>query len=282
MVSWESYYDWRREDYHTVVGDVRIMERVWSPQLKNRRNLLVYLPPSYAEEKARRYPVVYMHDGQNLFDQRTAFDQEWRVDETMERLSRDGLEAIVVGIPNTGGQRLAEYSPFDDNYHGKGRGHLYLSFLLETVKPMIDRDFRTLPGREHTGTIGSSMGGLISLYAFFSHGDVFSFAGAMSPSLWFAGSSMFRYVKHAPYVDGRLYLDVGTRELGGSRADREARSRSRRYYASVRRLQRLLVKKGYRPRRNLLVVEEKWAGHNEPAWAGRLPAALRFLLPELS
>jgi predicted alpha/beta superfamily hydrolase len=100
----------------------------------------------------------------------------------------------------------------------------------------------------------------------------------MSPSLWYADDAIFSFIREADYVDGRLYLDVGTRELGGSAQKQEARKRSRRYYASVRRLKRLLVRKGYRPQQNLLAVEEQWAGHNEQAWARRLPDALRFLL----
>ena len=256
-----------------------IREKVWSPHLQNTRNLVVYLPPSYAAADTRHYPVLYMQDGQNLFDQSTSFSREWRVDETMQRLSLEGIEAIVVGVANSA-QRLAEYSPFPDDYHGPGRGDLYLAFLADTVKPMIDRDFRILPGRENTGIMGSSMGGLISLYAFFRCSHLFGFAGVMSPSLWYGSGAIFPFVKRAEYASGRIYLDVGTREHGGSSKKKEARRRSRRYYASVRRLKRLLVKKGYRPVRDLLTVEAQWAGHNEPAWARRLPDALRFLLAD--
>lgn len=277
MASWQPYDAWKRGTPHTAAGNLQVRERVWSTHLKNSRSLVVYLPPSYDVDEAQRYPVLYMHDGQNLFDQSTSFSQEWRVDETMQGLSQEGIEAIVVGIFNTG-QRLAEYSPFTDPYHGPGRGDQYLAFLADTVKPLIDRDFRTLPTREHTGIMGSSMGGLISLYAFFRCPHIFGFAGVMSPSLWYADDAIFPFVRQAAFVPGKLYLDVGTRELGGSPQKKDARQRSRRYYASVRRLQRLLVKKGYRPHHTLLVVEEQWATHHEPAWARRLPDALRFLL----
>lgn len=278
MAAWISYERWKREEQHTVVGTVMVRERLWSAHLKNTRHLLVYLPPSYRHAPERRYPVFYMQDGQNLFDQGTSFVGEWHADETMQRLSREGLEAIIVGIPNIGGQRLAEYSPFTDPHHGAGRGEQYLAFLADTVKPLIDRDFRTLPGREHTAILGSSMGGLISLYAFFRCAHIFGLAAVMSPSLWYANNAIFPFVEAAPFVCGRLYMDVGTRELGGSRHEQAARDRSRRYYISVRRMKRLLVQKGYRPQHDLLVVEEKWASHSEEAWAGRLPAALRFLL----
>jgi predicted alpha/beta superfamily hydrolase len=277
MASWQKYETWKRGAAHTVIGNVQVREKVWSPHLKNSRNLVVYLPPSYKGRAERHYPVLYMQDGQNLFDQHTAFSREWRVDETMQGLSQDGIEAIVVGVDNTD-QRLAEYSPFVDDYHGPGRGDQYLAFLADTVKPLIDRDFRTLPDREHTGIMGSSMGGLISLYAFFRCSHLFGFAGVMSPSLWYANGAIFPFIRQMPYVPGKIYLDVGTRELGGSPQMKEARYRSRRYYASVRRLKRMLVSKGYRPVRDLLTVEEQFAGHHEPAWARRLPDALRFLL----
>lgn len=276
--AWIEYGQWKRDDGHTVVGRVVVREQVWSPQLKNGRPLFVYLPPSYTRQPEQRYPVLYMQDGQNLFDATTSYSSEWRVDETMQRLSREGLEAMVVGVPHAGDQRIAEYSPFTDPYHGAGRADHYLAFLADTVKPLVDRDFRTLPGREHTGIMGSSMGGLVSLYAFFRCPHLFGFAGVMSPSLWLADQAIFDFVAGAAPNPGRLYLDVGTRELGGSQTERSARSHSRRYYGSVRRMKRLLVQKGYRLRHNLLVVEEAYAGHNEEAWSGRLPNALRFLL----
>ena len=124
------------------------------------------------------------------------------------------------------------------------------------------------------------MGGLITLYAFFRNNEVFSRVGVMSPALWYANRAIFNYVRRARYMPGKIYLDVGTREHGGSPVEKEARRRSRRYYASVRRMKRILVKKGYRPRRDLFVIEEQGAGHQERAWARRLPEALRFLLSE--
>lgn len=237
---------------------------MWSPQLANRRDLLVYLPPSYSKSPLRRYPVVYMHDGQNLFDRATSFAGEWRVDETLEAASSEGLEAIVVGIPNAGRERCDEYSPWIDARAGGGRGDRYLRFLTETVKPLIDRDFRTLPGREDTAIVGSSMGGLISLYGFFRHPLTFGSAGVMSPALWFANGAVFRFLKAAPFVPGKIYLDVGTREGAGELRD-------------VWRLYRQLRRKGYRRSKVRLVVE-RGGQHREAAWARRLPGELRFLL----
>lgn len=273
---WKNYSDYFHHR-HTVVGTVKVAPEVWSPQLHNKRPVLVYLPPSYALGH-RRYPVLYMHDGQNLFDDVTSFAGDWRVDETMEGLGKTGIEAIIVGIYNKGRDRINEYSPFVDVHYGGGKGDLYLSFIADTLKPMIDSVFRTLPQREFTGVLGSSMGGLISLYAFFEYSDIFGLAGVMSPSLWFADEAIMDYVERAFFVPGRLYMDVGTREYADFAADGVIRSRG--YYASVRRMYRELYRKGYDPRRNLLYVEEKWAQHREAAWAARLPAALRFLIPE--
>ena len=164
--------------------------------------------------------------------------------------------------------------------HGGGKGKLYLSFITHTLKPWIDTQFRTLPDRKHTGIMGSSMGGLISLYGYFHREHRFGFAGVMSPSFWFGKGAIFDYVQNAPYLPGKIYLDVGTREEGGSLVAFRKLARSRRTYGSVRRMKRVLVRKGYRLRHQLRYVEEKWAGHNEAAWARRLPQALRFFLEQ--
>jgi isoamylase len=249
---------------HTIVGTVRVLDQVYSPELENRRGILVYLPPEY-DSSQQRYPVIYMHDGQNLFDQATSYTGEWQVDETMEALSRAGYPAIVVGIPNLGQQRIEEYSPFDDPQHGPGRGPAYLAFIVQTLKPLIDQQFRTLPDRLHTGIMGSSMGGLISLYAFFQHREVFGFAGVMSPSLWFAGRAIFDQLPAAPFAPGTIYMDIGRLEGPDELVD-------------FRQMCALLIDKGYRPGSDILCVEEPAAEHTEPAWSGRLHAALRFLL----
>ncbi|UCG23179.1 MAG: alpha/beta hydrolase [Chloroflexota bacterium] len=274
---WQDYHTTRNGRAHSVIGNVKVLHDLESVELGNRRDILVYLPPSY-ESGDRRYPVFYLHDGQNLFDAETSFAGEWRVDNTMEALGQEGVEAIMVGIPNAGEERVDEYSPFHMPKLGGGRGDLYLNFLIDQVKPLIDADFRTLLSPADTGIMGSSLGGLISLYGFFRHPETFGSAGVMSPSLWFADNAIYDFVHKAPFNAGRLYLDAGTREYGGDSIWSSRPFHSRRYYAGVRRMYRLLVKKGYRPRRDLLYVEEKKAGHDEEAWARRLPAAVRFLL----
>lgn len=257
LATWVTYDQYRQTE-HTTVGELRVLPGLYSPQLNNTRDLLVYLPPDH-DNGQQRFPVLYMHDGQNLFDRATAFGgNEWQVDETLQVLSREGLGAIVVGLPNAGEARVPEYSPFPG--YGAARGDAYLAFIIETVKPIIDAAFRTLPTRQHTGIFGSSMGGLISLYAYFRHPEVFGLAGAMSPSLWYTRGAIYTYIRKAPVTRGKLYLDNGTHEPSASR------------------LERLLVEKGYAPGRDLLYVAEEGGRHTEIDWARRLPNALRFLL----
>ena len=141
----------------------RTLKHVWSPQLRNRRDVDVYLPASYSS--GVQYPVVYMKDGQNLSDPSTAFAGTWELEATIDRLAWRGLDAIYVGVHHSGRGRLAEYSPFPDPRHGGGDADAYLRFLVDTLKPRIDRLFNTRSDRDSTAILGSSMGGLVSLYA---------------------------------------------------------------------------------------------------------------------
>lgn len=228
------------------------------------RELAIYLPPTYGVPD-RRYPVLYMQDGQNLFDPAESFAGSWRVDLAMNRAARRGFEGIVVGIPNAGEGRLAEYGPFDDPEAGPGRGAGYVSHVAEAIKPLVDARFRTLPQREATGVVGSSMGGLISLFAFFARPDVFGIMGALSPSLWLAGRAIFGLLETVPFVPGRLYVDVGRQEGAETLED-------------ARRLRDLLRAKGYTEGAQLRYVEDRSGRHEEAAWSRRLRAALPFLL----
>ena len=238
---------------------------LWSPQLRNRRGVDVYLPGSYAAAGRRRYPVVYMQDGQNLSDPAIAFGgNTWQLESALATLAGGGIEPIVVGLHNTGEGRLAEYSPFPDARHGGGKGEAYVRFLIETVAPRIEAQYRVTREREGTVIGGSSMGGLISLYAFFRRPSPFGRAAVMSPSLWFGSRRMLEYVWDARPPDGRLYVDAGTAEGTGTVRD-------------ARALVRILRRKGYR-RGTLKYVEASGHRHQEADWARRLPAALAFLL----
>lgn len=245
-------------------GTLDVIPDVFSPELDNSRDIFVYRPASY-DKSTGRYPVIYMHDGQNLFDPETAFAGEWGVDRAIAHAPRKARRALVVGIPNRGAERIDEYSPFVDPMRGGGRGDAYVDFIVRTVKPLIDDRYRTLSEPATTGIVGSSLGGLVSLYAFFRAPAQFGFVGALSPALWFGQEAIFDWVKDATFVPGRIYLDVGTRE-------------GPRTLAHGRAMRDLLVAKGYKRGSTLKWVEDVGGMHNEAAWGRRFKKALPFLL----
>jgi predicted alpha/beta superfamily hydrolase len=226
------------------------------------RELYAYLPPGYGTGE-RRYPVLYMHDGRNLFDEATSHAGEWRVDETMQALAQEGIEAIVVGIPH-GPERATEYVPSKN-------GPEYIAFLVDEVKPLVDETLRTSPEREATGLAGSSLGGIISLYAFLVCNDVFSYAGVMSPAFWW-DESLYDVAAATPRREGRIWMDVGGDEHP------ENPERSKWYVDGFERMSSILREQGYADSQ-LRTVLEPSAPHHETAWARRLPDMLRFLLP---
>jgi predicted alpha/beta superfamily hydrolase len=244
---------------------LEVLEGIHSPELGNQRDVLVYLPPSYRRSR-RSYPVFYMQDGQNLFDPSTSFAGEWGVGRAMNAAARRGLEAIVVGVPNMGSERLDEYSPFPDaTAGGGGKGAAYAAFLAHTLKPIVDERFRTERGRTQTVVAGSSMGGLISLVALLRHPDTFGGAGVLSPSLWFAGGAIFSEVERSPFVPARIYLDIGAQE-------------GPEHVANARRMRDLLLSQGYRFGRDLRWLESRCGRHDERSWGRRFARALPFLL----
>ena len=248
---------WERYAGETVTGDVRVLRGELD------RDLLAYLPPSQGLP-GRRFPVVYMHDGQNLFDEATANTGEWRVDETMEALAAEGLEAIVVGIPHAGDRRGHEYA-------GEGARH-YLDFVVDGIRPLVESAFAVDPRRESTGIAGSSLGGISSLHALYAHPDVFGFAGVLSPAFWWSGDERWHeLVEREPPPRVRIYMDVGDDEGEGDESIRRA------YVDGFQRMDALLRDKGYDDD-ELRTVLEPGGVHLESAWARRLPDALRFLL----
>lgn len=270
------WHDYPTGEGHTVVGTIKVSAHLYGPAEGVRRRLFVYLPPSYGTSE-KRYPVLYMHDGQNSFDAATSYSGEWQVDETMEALSLEGIEAIVVGVANagSGSGRTDEYSAHVHSVWGGGGGaDAYIDFLAHKVKQLVDGTFRTLPGREYTGMMGSSMGGSISLYGLLTRPDVFGFAGVMSPAFWWSEGTIFELVESLAYTGGRIYMDVGDDESPEIPGRREA------YLDDAIRMEALLRGKGY-TEETLCFVIEAGGGHGEAAWARRLPGALRFLLGPL-
>lgn len=265
---------------NTVTGMVVVWPKLASPQLARTSEIAVYLPPSLAAARLagvpsdRRYPVIYFHDGQNVFDDRTSFVGEWEADETLERLASEGIEAIAVAIPNGGEARMDDYNPWREKnflrgHKGEvgGKGDAYMEWLVEEVKPLIDRSFPTQADRKSTGLVGSSMGGLISLYGILKYPEVFGLVGSMSPSVRWHDYGIVKMIEDGGMPPARIHLDMGGREWRGMTED-------------ARRVRDALIDKGWVEGRDLHYVEERYAIHREDAWARRLPDALRFLLAE--
>ena len=211
VLSWE---DLGGNSGNTTATDnvLIVSEDFFMPQLNRNRKVLIYLPPDY-EETDNHYPVLYMHDGQNVFDAFTSFSGEWEVDESLNQLFADGDEGIiVVAIDNGGTSRTDEYSPWVNSQYGGGEGDEYMAFIVETLKPHIDENYRTRPERDHTGIMGSSLGGLISNYAAVEYQEVFSKAGIFSPAYWFADEVFTHVTNTGKQADMRIYFLAGEQE----------------------------------------------------------------------
>lgn len=254
---------------HTITGDVKTFSL---PGFLNDRRVWVYLPPGYYNS-ADRYPVLYMHDGQNLFDAATSYAGEWQVDETCERLIKAGeIEPIiVVGVDNASEGRIAEYTPWPDPSRGGGKAGPYLAALKNVLKPEIDSRYRTLDDAAHTFIGGSSLGGLISAYAGYTDPGTWGGVLAMSPSYWWDGEMFAAWAAARPKPALRyFYQDMGTAEKGADPGVDD-------YITQLRRVEKTALKQGFVSGRDFLSVESAGDAHNEAAWARRLPAALKFL-----
>jgi predicted alpha/beta superfamily hydrolase len=183
---------------HTLTGNIRRHERFRSRFRVAERDILVYLPPGYDEDTSTRYPVLYMHDGQNLFDSATAFSQEWGVDETAERLIASGeiQPLIVVAIGNGSDARIHEYTPTRDRKEGVGgRAHPYGRMLVEEIKPFIDGEYRTLTDATNTGLAGSSLGALVTMFLGLKYPSIFWRLAVLSPSVWWDERYILRRIQ---------------------------------------------------------------------------------------
>jgi len=202
--------------HSTALPNVSLMaDSFYMPQLDRYRKIWIYLPDDYSTATSKYYPVIYMQDGQNLFDDSTAFAGEWQVDETLHNLQMDGnYGCIVIGIENGGLFRMDEYSPYHNPYYGGGQGDEYCDFIVNTLKPYVDSHYRTLTSRDYTAIAGSSMGGLISFYAGMKYQDVFSKIGVFSPSFWF-NDSIYNFTVAQGHQDPmRFYFVAGRYESG--------------------------------------------------------------------
>ena len=239
-----------------------------SPQLGDTRTLRIYLPPSYSQNPLKRYPVLYMHDGQNLFEAATAFGGvEWQVDETSNNLMNNGQmdEVIVVGVDNGGADRIYEYTPCCDPQYGGGGADVYERFLLETVRPYINQNYRTLTTNKNTAIMGSSLGGLVSTYIARRNPAVFSKSAGLSSSFWWNGQALTKQVEAATTkVLVNFYIDAGTSSDG---------------LTETTRMRDALAADGHVQGKDLYYYVAQGAGHNEAAWAARLNIPLTYLFP---
>ena len=257
---------------------LRVHRRFVSRTLRNRRDLWVWLPPGYLDARGAgrpRHPVVYFQDGQNIFDPATAFlGRPWHAGERAAELVRDGSIAapILVGVGHAGEERIDEFTPTPGDYHdlggqlrrSPGGARRYLRFLVREVKPFIDARYRTLAGARSTSIVGSSMGGLVALYAVLWHSRVFGRAAALSPSVWWDGRRVLRdFAALTRKRAVRLWLDTGTAEPG---------------WEVVQRLRDLAVARGWTQDADLHYEAVPGAEHSEEAWAARIGRVLQFLV----
>ena len=244
--------------------NVRVLAQQFTiTELKRDRKIRLYLPPDYDTEN-KRYPVLYMHDGQNLFDDATSYAGEWAVDETLNNLYRDkGLALIVVGIDNGEHKRMSELSPWENDQIDGVEGEQYMNFIVKQVKPFIDTNYRTLSDAHNTAIMGSSMGGLISHYAIFQYPDTFSKAGIFSPSYW-VSDEIYRFTNIDKLTsDSQLYLIVGDDEGYG-------------VVEKFEKMTQYLSNKGLKG--NQLKSKVVTGGeHNEAFWRGEFANAVLWL-----
>lgn len=254
---------------HTIVGDVRV-DDFSSSILDASRTVAVWLPPGYEGDDVTRYPVLYLHDGQNVFDRATSFAEEWQVDETATALIQRGEIAplIIVGVYNAGDVRVDDYTPSVDATHGRGGGvELHGRMLVEELKPWIDSSYRTLPSAASTALGGSSLGGLATLHLGLRYYTAFGMLAALSPAVWWDNRAILEQIDDLPgHLPVRIWLDAGTGESAAVVPD-------------LRALRDALRRKGWRVGHDLAYAEVEGAGHNERAWAARVAPMLRYLFP---
>ncbi len=262
ILSWEKPV----EKKNTLSPNVKVLcENFSIPQLKTSRKIWIYLPPDYVTS-GKKYPVVYMEDGQNLFNDATSFSGEWKIDETLNVLfSQHKTDAIVIGIENGGAERLNEYSPWKNAKYGGGKGDLYTDFLANTLKPYVDKHYRTLKQPKYTALIGSSMGGLISFYAGVKYPNKFGKLGIFSPSFWFAPQDLTFYLrKNAKKLkNSKIYFYAGLKE-------------SEEMVSDIKKAEAELLKQGV-SEKNIKTKFSKDGTHSESYWSQEFGKAFEWL-----
>lgn len=251
-------------NFNSLSNNVKIIDTAFfMPQLNRTRCIWIYLPDGYSNSK-EKYPVIYMQDGQNLFDNTTSFAGEWKVDETADSLVKNGnKKTIIIGIDNGGKDRINEYTPFTNKEYGGGDGRKYINFIVETLKPFIDNNYRTLSDRNNTSLIGSSLGGLISYYGVLRHKKVFSKAVVMSPSFWFS-DKIFFIPSHQNKYKVEILFVAGDSE-------------SENMIPNINRMIESLSKMKYPKESYKLKVIEN-GEHNEKLWGSQFADAYKWIV----
>jgi predicted alpha/beta superfamily hydrolase len=255
----------KRELKSTKAENVTILKKEFIIKGLNdiSHKVWLYLPPNYKSSN-ENYPVIYMHDAQNLFDDTTSFVGEWSIDETLNTLFKNtGKGFIVVGVENAGEKRIEEYTPWKHKKYGGGKGAIYVDFLTNKLKPYIDKKYRTKPEANQTAIIGSSLGGLISFYGGLKYPDVFGKIGALSTSFWFSDKVVDFAKKNGNKKNTKLFLLVGEKEGDSMVPD-------------TKKMEKLLLNSGF-PIENLttkIVAEGK---HNEAFWKAEFLEVITFL-----
>jgi len=267
-----SAHDSSRDVAHTLTGDIRFHRRFHSRFLPTDRDLVVYLPPGYDKDRGQRYPVLYMQDGQNIFDVSTSFwpGFERHFDERAENLITQHKikPLIIVGIYSTELERINEYTPTPaaENHRG-GDADRYARMLVEEIKPFIDREYRTLSSRDDTGLGGASLGGLVSVYIGLKYSEVFSKLAVSSPAAYWHEEMIVRYIRQSNLKRlPRIFLSVGSGEPAI-------------FLNSTRDLHVALEAKGWRDGRNLAYFEPSVSEHRTGAWTPGVDLLLKFLFP---
>lgn len=228
-----------------------------APSLNTTKTIFVYLPKNYTTSQ-EHFPVLYMHDAQNLFDHTLSFAGEWEIDETLDRL---GFPLIVIGIAHGNEKRFEELTPYPHEKYGGGKADEYLDFVIHTLKPYVDQHYRTLKDSTHTGIMGSSLGGLISYYAALKHPDVFGKAGVFSPSFW-TSNDIYKLTEQTPQVKSKIYLLCGDAE-------------SDHLVSEVNRMDKLLETRMQSTEKVLKIVPG--GKHNEAFWKSEFEEAILWL-----
>ena len=209
-----SFFGFSQESKSTAASNVSILKKQFVIKDLNKisHKIWVYVPPNYHTSK-KKFPVIYMHDAQNLFDVTTSYAGEWKIDETLNNLYKTtGKGFIVIAVENGGEERINEYTPWKHEKYGGGKGAIYIDFLKNTLKPYIDANYRTKKKAKHTAIIGSSLGGLISYYGGLKYPETFGKIGALSTSFWFSNTVEDFTKKYSKNKTSKLYLLVGKKE----------------------------------------------------------------------